>query len=89
MANLNNCLGVGLDLVVRRICHYITAFKEYIQDELVSMTHEKKEYFKVRKFFLQEDGSVDEKACTLLGLLVKNTATRQELEITCSIHFQY
>jgi hypothetical protein len=89
VANLNNCLGVGLDLVVRRICHYITAFKEYIQDELVSMTHEKKEYFKVRKFFLQEDGSVDEKACTLLGLLVKNTATRQELEITCSIHFQY
>ena len=45
--------------VVRRICQYILGFKATIEAE-------KKEYCKVRDFFVQVDGLIDTEACDSL-----------------------
>ena len=67
--------------VVRRICQYILGFKATIEAE-------KKDYCKVRDFFVQVDGLIDIEACDLLGQLMLHKRARFELEMICGIHFQ-
>ena len=69
--------------VVRRICHYILGFKATIEAELSSLSREKKEYCKVRDFFVQVDGLIDTEACDLLGQLMLHKKARFELEMIC------
>jgi hypothetical protein len=63
-------------------------FKDSMRDKLTLSTHGRKEYFKVRNYFIQNDGTLDENACIGLGTLLNNPTVKHELEVICSISFQ-
>jgi hypothetical protein len=69
------------------MCQHILGLRASIEAELFSLSREK-EYYKVKDFFIHEDGVIDNEACDLLGQLMSHKRARFELEMICGIHFQ-